>query len=102
MILPREVQKALLKRVFTLGHFRAPVSVKAWPREDDTALCHPAVRRGSVCFLRYSHGFAASAAAPWATICRLAMRRGSQIPLASLARQISIYRLIMPMRSVYS
>jgi len=27
---------------------------------------------------------------PWATICRLAMRRGSQIPLASLARQISI------------
>ena len=29
MILPREVQKALLKRVFTLGHFRAPVFVKA-------------------------------------------------------------------------
>jgi len=27
---------------------------------------------------------------PWATICRLAMRRGSQIPLASLARQIPI------------
>jgi len=43
-------------------------------------------------FLRYSHGFAASAAAPWATICRLAMRRGSQIPLASLARPISVYQ----------
>ena len=56
MILPREVQKARLKRVFTLGHFRAPVSVKAWPREDDTALCHPTIRWGSVCFLRYSHG----------------------------------------------
>ena len=27
---------------------------------------------------------------PWATICRLAMRRGSQIPLASLTRPISI------------
>ena len=37
-----------------------------------------------------------------AILCRLAMRRGSQIPLAMLARQISIYRLIMPMRSVYS
>ena len=28
-------------------------------------------------FSRYTHGFAADAAAPWATICRLAMRRGS-------------------------
>ena len=33
-------------------------------------------------FLRYSHGSAAIAALPWAIICRLAMRRGSQIPLA--------------------
>ena len=83
MILPREVQKALLKRVFTLGHFRAPVSVKAWPREDDTALCHPAVRRGSVCFLRYIHGFRSRCSLHTVAIfCRLAIRRGSQIPLA--------------------
>ena len=90
MILPREVQKALLKRVFTLGHFRAPVSVKAWPREDDTALCHPTIRWGSVCFFALFPRFGASslrflrphrsfakAAAPWAILCRLAMRRGS-------------------------
>ena len=29
---------------------------------------------------------------PVAILCRLAVRRGSQIPLASLARQLPIYR----------
>ncbi len=39
MILPREVQKALLKHVFCAGAFPF-----------DTALCHPTIRWGSVCF----------------------------------------------------
>jgi len=83
MILPREVQKALLKRVFTLGHFRAPVSVKAWPREDDTALCHPTIRWGSNCFPPPTPGLT-----PWATLYRLAVRRGSGfgLPNGRLAR----------------
>ena len=55
------------------------------------ALCHPTIRWGSVCFFRYSHGFRSRCSLhTMATLCRLAIRRGSQIPLASLARLISI------------
>jgi len=57
------------------------------------ALCHPTIRWGSVCFLRYIHGFRSRCSLHTVAIfCRLAMRRGSQIPLAMLARQISVYR----------
>ena len=45
-------------------------------------------------FFRYTHGFRSLCSLHTvAILCRLAMRRGSQIPLASLARQISIYLL---------
>ena len=43
----------------------------------------PSLHSAGLRFLFYpTHGSAADAATPWARLCRLAVRRGSQFPLA--------------------
>ena len=59
-------------------------------RRDRVPPHHPV---GFGLFLRYTHGFRSRCSLHTvAIICRLAMRRGSQIPLAMLALQIPINR----------
>ena len=61
-------------------------------RRDRVPPHHPV---GFVLFSRYTHGFRSRCSLHTvAIICRLAMRRGSQIPLASLARQLPICRAL--------
>ncbi len=71
---------------------RPSVFSKATPRRVATALCHPTIRWGSVCFLRYIHGFGASSLRflrPHRAFALLTPHRGYYMPPRHAARLLN-------------